>query len=123
MSQPVHGNFHDDVQDDHEYLDSSVEILMMKIMSNAHSHSSGFGHLSSLEVIFFILKNALFHDIGFFGSLFYIVISFSFLSFSPALGVHFIEALHFRSIWSKFLNWPATTTTNAPTYFCLEGGT
>ena len=53
MSQPAHGNFHDDVQDDHEYLDSSVEILMMKIMSNAHSHSSGFGHLSSLEVIFF----------------------------------------------------------------------
>jgi len=54
MSQPARGNFHDDVQDDHEYLDSSVEILMMKIMSNAHSHSSGFGHLSSLEVIFFL---------------------------------------------------------------------
>ena len=60
MSQPARGNFHDDVQDDHEYLDSSIEILMMKIMSNAHSHSSGFGHLSSLEVIFFFrLKNAL----------------------------------------------------------------
>ena len=59
MSQPARGNFYDDVQDDHAYLDSSErdtddENYEGAPNDNAHSHSSGFGHLSSLEVIFFL---------------------------------------------------------------------
>ena len=65
MSQPARGNFYDDVQDDHEYLDSSErdtddENYEGAPNDNAHSHSSGFVHLSSLDddVLFNMLKKS-----------------------------------------------------------------
>jgi len=78
MSQSARGNFYDDVQDDHEYLDSferdtDDENYEGAPNDNAHNHSSGFVHLSSLDdddalfnmlkksvsYLFFRFKNAL----------------------------------------------------------------
>ncbi|XP_039804734.1 uncharacterized protein LOC120668974 isoform X3 [Panicum virgatum] len=65
MSQLARGNFYDDVQDDHEYLDSSErdtddENYEGAPNDNAHSHSSGFVHLSSLDddALFNMLKKS-----------------------------------------------------------------